>query len=320
MGIKLQGLALNVTYACNLKCAHCFFSPSRRGDTLSPAMLRYAMESLREELSWVHLTGGEPLLDPEALIGLLEVLHRLHLGDIGIATNGCWAADADDARQLVARLTELGVTGICVSVDALHQPGVSVETVTRGAEAVAAAGLSGHSYLVTSLLPEHYPQAARLNGRSIQLAKRVAETAGLPIAETEIRPLGRATNWQAQCADPIPSGPCRDLACCLGETGAFEPQMVWIDPFGNVMICYGLAIGSLAERSLQAILDEYDPAADPVLDALAHSGPKHLFDMARERGVQPVGPFAHECDLCFQCRRALRPFFPQTLLPDECYP
>ena len=319
MSMTPQGIAWIVTYDCNLKCPHCFFSATRREAVLSPVLLQQAMASLRGELPWMHFTGGEPLLKPAALFGLLEALQPFHTGDLGIATNGHWGEDSEGAARIVARLKELGVSGICISVDAFHQPAVAVEATENAARAVAEAGLSRHSYLVASIVPDDQPRAAETNERTLALANRVSASSGLPVGPAEVRSIGRATQWIAGEEGSIPEGPCRDLACCLGETGPFDPQMVWIDPFGNVMICYGIVIGTLDSQPLQVILDEYDPDADPILSHLAVDGPKGLHRVAVEQGVAPEGPFHDECDLCFKSRTSLRDLYPETLTPDECY-
>jgi hypothetical protein len=96
--------------------------------------------------------------------------------------------------------------------------------------------------------------------------------------------------------------------------------MVWIDPYGNVMICYGLIIGNLHADSLADILENYSVRQSPLLESLAEQGPIGLYRLALEAGWQPEGPFTDECDLCWQARYALRGSFSDTLGPDECYP
>lgn len=96
--------------------------------------------------------------------------------------------------------------------------------------------------------------------------------------------------------------------------------MVWVDPHGNVMIRYGLCIGSLERRHFASIVARYDPAANPVIDRLAQKGPRGLHALAAEGGVAPAPrAWADECELCFASRAALRPLYPDPLAPAECY-
>ena len=332
--VDIQGIAAIVTYRCNLSCSHCFFDGRNSEARLSPEMLGKALQSGPSALSWLHFTGGEPLLDPEHLIALLREARKSYHGDIGIASNGYWGRDPDRARELVRRLKDLGVNGISLSVDVFHQPLVSLQAVRAAAEAVAAAGLKRHSWLVACLRGDEDPENEGSNRRTLAMARRLSEISGLPVAETTVRAIGRGAgsdrggvranipgSTEGDVPANIPQGSCRDLACCLGESGPFDPRMIWIDPYGNVMICYGLTIGSLQRGTLTEILADYYPRSHPLLRSLAEQGPKGLYALAEELGVSPgSGPFYGECDLCFRSRRALRRDFPEILSPRECYP
>lgn len=334
--VDIQGIAAIVTYRCNLSCSHCFFDGSDSKSLLSAEILEKALEDEPSTLSWLHFTGGEPLLDPEHLIGLLRAARKAYHGDIGIASNGYWGRDPDRARELIRRLKELGVNGISLSVDIFHQPHVPVEAVGAAAEAVATAGLNRHSWLVACLRTDGDPENEAANRKTMAMARRLSEISGLPVAETSVRSIGRGAgggssrlgvrsnvpgSTEVDAPADIPQGLCRDLACCLGENGPFDPRMIWIDPYANVMICYGLTIGSLHRSTLAEILAEYDPLSHPLLRSLAQHGPKGLYALAGQLGVSPgSGPFSGECDLCFHSRRALRGHYPEILVPRECYP
>ena len=60
--------------------------------------------------------------------------------------------------------------------------------------------------------------------------------------------------------------------------------MVWIDPYGNVMICYGLIIGNLKDRSLGDVLRDYSVSQSPLLMVLAEEGPAGLYRRAVAEG------------------------------------
>jgi hypothetical protein len=317
MTIRLRGVSLLTTYACPVDCPHCFFAGVRRADYIDAVQVEAALGSLTDPLGWVHLTGGEPLVDEAAFFALVSAIRRVHNGDVGVATNGGWAVDEPEAARIVGRMKDGGVTGVCVSADVFHQPRVPVDAARRAVAAVAAAGIDRHSFVVSCRWPDDLPGAAALNARSEAIARDVA--AGVPIAPTTVRPLGRSA-FRLPGDDPLPAGGCEELSCCLGKSGPMRPETVWLDPFGNVMICYGVAIGNLANRSLAAIAGNYDPTADPLIRTLAGEGPRGLYRMAAEAGRGPEGPFADPCALCYAARRALRPDHKTTLTPDECYP
>jgi hypothetical protein len=306
--MKLQGITFITTYRCNALCGHCFFGASD-----SPYIDAELIGRTLEEtgpLQWVHLSGGEPFLDPLKLLSLTARISGHHRGHIGIATNGYWARDTRQTEKLVSDLAGHGVDGISFSVDVFHQEWVSLDRVITGGKAVRAAGMNNHSWIVVS----------GNSGESLELARLASRKSGLPLAENTVRNIGKGGSCEGDGTGVIPQGPCRDLACCLGETGPFDPKMLWIDSYGNVLICYGIIIGNLQDRSLKRIIKEYRPENHPVLSALADEGPKGLYRLAQEKGRTPAGDFPDECALCFRSRRELRNFFPAVLGPGECYP
>lgn len=283
-----------------------------------------ALASLRKPIGWLHFTGGEPLLNLKHLIELTKTVRRRHSGSIGIATNGVWAKSKQKAKELVRTLKELGIDGMSLSVDAFHQPAVPLKVVENAGEAIAAAEMERQSWIVTSLLSDVSPDSAvskRMDERSLGMASSLSKQTGIPVARPIVRAIGKGSGTSGSQQDSIPEGLCRDLACCLGETGPFDPKMIWIDPYGNVLICYGIIIGTLRRNSLQEILDSYDPESNIVLKTLARSGPKGLHALAEASSQSTLaGPFRDECDLCFQSRKMLQKEHPTVLGPPECYP
>jgi len=320
--MTIEGISFIATYSCNLACAHCFFDTRQGTAWLAPRDIEAVLGAREARYKWLHFTGGEPLLDPDRLFALVRAARKRHQGDIGIATNGFWGRDPREARRIAEGLADAGANGVGISVDPFHG-GVARHAAAGAARAIAAAGMRSHSYLMAC-------SGRGEDGEGTRAAQAISAETGIPVARVEVRRLGRACGTAegpgaADAADasdtPLPSGPCRDLATCLGETGPFDPRMVWVDPHGSVMICYGLTIGRLAESGFGRILDDYDPARDPVLDRLSREGPKGLHALAARHGVAPARRrFQDECELCFCSRLALRPLYPATLAPAECYP
>jgi MoaA/NifB/PqqE/SkfB family radical SAM enzyme len=313
VALAISGITWILSYRCNLNCRHCFFDVDGPLRALDSEMAHKALVSLNhsEPLSWQHVSGGEPLLFEKELHSLLEVIQASGSKTIGIATNGFWGDSLQRAKQTVAQLKQRGVNGVCLSADKYHQQYIPLEHIQTAAEQVFAQGLGKHSFVVRCYLEEENPATER-------------ESFAIPLAPIPVRTIGKGSSLALEAAlgheEGLPNSPCRNLCCCLGETSPFEPQMVWIDPYGNVMICYGLIIGNLNAESLVDILENYSVRQSALLETLATQGPIGLYQLAVKTGWQPVGPFADECDLCWQARYALRGDFPEALGPDECYP
>lgn len=313
MALAISGITWIISYRCNLNCQHCFFDVKGPLNVLSHDLVREALNSLEqsEPLAWQHVSGGEPLLFEDELHRLLEVIQEHGSKTVGIASNGFWGETQQRAQQTVEQLKTRGVNGVCLSADSYHQKQVPIAHLHTAAEQVSVQGLGKHSFVVCC-----YPDG--------EDPPDEAEVFAIPFAPIPIRKIGKgstlAVKNKADQEQRIPESPCRNLCCCLGETSPFEPQMVWIDPYGNVMICYGLIIGNLKDRSLGDVLRDYSVSQSPLLMVLAEEGPAGLYRRAVAEGCQPEGPFADECELCWQSRYVLRDAFPDSLGPDECYP
>jgi hypothetical protein len=328
VSLVISGITWILSYRCNLNCAHCFFDVQGDLRILDHELAREALVSLEQTvpLAWQHVSGGEPLLFEAELHRLLEVIQEHGSKTVGIATNGFWGDSEQRAQETVSQLKRRGVNGLCLSADDYHQSGLSIDHVRTAAEQVAAQGLNKHSFVVCCQQEGSSPS---FTGKDF----------ALPLAPVLVRKIGRGAavdvfDDTAQAGN-IPAAPCRNLCCCLGETTPFDPQMVWIDPYGNVMICYGLIIGNLYERSLGEILRDYSVNQSPLLKVLAEQGPVGLYRLAVSKGWQPEGGFADECSLCWQARYFLRKPLSERLGPevlgserlgleilgpDECYP
>ncbi len=312
MPLVLSGITWILSYRCNLNCRHCFFDVNGDLRILDPGLAAKALASLdqNEPLAWQHVSGGEPLLFREELFRLLEVIQTHGSKTVGIASNGFWGDSVQHARQTVSQLKQRGVKGVCLSADGYHQCQLPLDHVRTAAEQVAALGLHKHSFVVCCVQEESSPPHS-------------AENFALPLAKVSVRKIGKGSALKPDgttCDKQIPDAPCSNLCCCLGEMSPFEPQMVWIDPYGNVLLCYGLIIGNLHERSLGDICRDYSVNQSPLLEILAEQGPMGLYRLATANGWQPSGGFADECELCWQARYFLRSSWPGILGPDECYP
>ncbi len=313
MPFVISGITWILSYRCNLNCAHCFFDVQGDLHILDHVLAREALTSLEQSdpLAWQHVSGGEPLLFEAELHRLLEVIQEHGSKTVGLATNGFWGDSEQRAQQTVSQLRRRGVNGLCLSADNYHQSTLPIDYVRTAAEQVAAQGLKKHSFVVCCQ-PEGEPPSCAV------------QDFALPLAPVFVRKIGRGAavgvpDGASQTGN-IPDAPCRNLCCCLGETTPFEPQMVWIDPYGNVMICYGLIIGNLYESSLGEILRNYSVNHSPLLKILAEEGPIGLYRLAVNKGWQPKQGFADECALCWQSRYFLRKGWIENLGPDECYP
>lgn len=83
-------IELTITEKCNHKCKHCYnaWRDSESGKGLMSLEQRKAIlqELIKNQVTYVTITGGEPLLDQETLFWFIEKFRTLNIG-IGLNTN-----------------------------------------------------------------------------------------------------------------------------------------------------------------------------------------------------------------------------------------
>ena len=95
-----------------------------------------------------------------------------------------------------------------------------------------------------------------------------------------------------------------------------EPARVHVDPYGNLHICQGIAIGNLFRTPLREIQAAYAAESNPITGPLAEGGPAELI---RRYNLPHDAGYVDACHACYEARRALRSQFPAVLAPDEMY-
>ena len=111
-------VALNLTKRCNLKCDHCYLDATTKAGGGSDELTTEECVRLIDQIAEVNrgcllvITGGEPLTRPD----ILDIAsHAAHLGFMVVfGTNGMLIDD-----RMAARLVEIGVMGVGISIDSL---------------------------------------------------------------------------------------------------------------------------------------------------------------------------------------------------------
>lgn len=134
-----------ITRDCDLSCVHCCTgsAPGKRlPDELDPEeSMRVAQELIRNEVPYVMLCGGEPLVVPHFL-ALAERLGSAGI-QLKIETNGQQldGALADRLARLPVRSVQISLDGDTQAVYARQRPGASLQKAHAACRAVRAAGL-----------------------------------------------------------------------------------------------------------------------------------------------------------------------------------
>ena len=133
-------VALNLTKRCNLKCDHCYLDATTKAGGDSDELSTEECYRLIDQIAEVNkgcllvITGGEPLVRPD----ILDIArHAVGLGFMVVfGTNGMLINDA-----LARELVEIGVMGMCISIDSLNPVKHNTFRGVPGAWEAAVAGI-----------------------------------------------------------------------------------------------------------------------------------------------------------------------------------
>ena len=261
----------------------------------------------------VGFFGGEPLLNLDLLVSLIEEVKRYDIPKIGLPTNGYWGKNDLIAKKYALKLKEAGLNTIGFSVDTFHQEFVPLDVVKRAMKAAHEAGIE-RIYSITQNLGHE-----NINNLFNEQNKKITEVISkefefCQVINSELQVRGRAVNQLARhfSMTTIPSDKCL----------IFKVPMFMIDPNGWVFhqLCHGICIGNAKENSLSEIIREFNYRKHPIIGkVVAKGGPKNLLDIAIEKGCKPLNGYADKCHLCSFARNFLRPFYPNILEPSNLY-
>jgi len=259
----------------------------------------------------VHIGGGEPFLNFEALCGLVSALRCQRIAVDYIETNASWCVDEPRARDWLAKLRELGAHCVMASVDPFHIEFVPLERplrLMRLLETMRIDSFLWQERFLRRLMPLDHTRAHTHAQLKAALGEDyVTKTA----AEYGVGPSGRAlliarAMRSAKPAEALLSSkPCELL----------DGRHCHIDLYENVVPggCPGIAIALEDFLRADINVDKY-----PVAARLMTGGTRALYQYAAQRGFVP-GEYISACDLCFCMRAYLAEAAPSGDIGPPCF-
>ena len=299
-------IGLMVTDQCDVKCAHCWFACAPgKGATMS----RYDAEDYIDKaaqmpsIEWISLTGGEPMLHPSLVEGLVAYASERGLRT-ELVTNCSWAVSLERAAGTLRRLRDVGLDVLNMSADDFHQAAIPVERICNCH--VAAKQLGIKMVVMTALKRSssiNLTEVSRMLGEEVVRPWRSDPPQGTLIGlESGFIPVGRGakilnSEWHLD-GSPLTGG-CEVVLRDIG-----------VRPDGEVMPCCsasatipGFGIGNLIECDLGDLLEE--AWRSEVFQVLREKGPLGLAEERRD------GVYVNKCHLCSE---ALKPILHLPIL------
>ena len=302
-------------YQCNAACRHCLYasSPKREGSYIDVETTKQLCGLLREGgCRSIHIGGGEPFLQYESLIKMLETIRHEGIRVEYLETNGFWATDEKRVSDRLQELQSVGVDTLCTSVDPFHAEYIPVGRPLQLAETCRRSGYKYFLWQERFLMQLSTLPLNRAHNRmelekliSPNYLKETLSRYGLSVG-------GRAINMESEFASPKPlesllkEKPCRNLM----TTDHFhvDNQLRFIPPG-----CTGIVIP--LEEILRGIPDE----KYPVFEALLTGGITKLLKYAEKKGFRASEGYPSTCVLCFRIRHWLAENAPSPDLDAEHY-
>lgn len=302
---SLSSGGLITNYYCSSTCRHCLYrcSPKWPKDNITPEVARQNLQTIRRlGCDSVHIGGGEPLLQPEALAQVLDIARETGVTVEYVETNSAWYQSHDAACAMLEKLADNGLQTVLVSISPFHNEFIPFAKTKGVIAACRAVGISVFPWVLEFLsdlnaFDEHTTH--RLEEYEQRFGARYIAT--LP-QRYWISSGGRALETFGQYA------PKYSVAAILSRNnqGCGELANVshfHIDLYGNYVpgLCAGLAIRC---EDLGAPLN---PEDYPILSRLYAQGIGGLVTYTHDvYGVTPpAAEYASKCHLCYALRRVL---------------
>jgi hypothetical protein len=318
----MNRLLLQITYRCTSRCRHCIYcSNDKVGGALTAGDVERIIHQTRPR-ECVVFTGGEASLLPDVVISGIKVATSLGI-ESWLNSNGSWGKDPGFAKEYSEALVTHGLARANISVDALHQEFVPVDSVLNAIRALQAAGVKKIKALVTFV---NRNQGLLFDQRTEELLTILNSEPGVI---TDIRPtvsfVGRSivelqdhapqlsldAAMSSSCGEEDDTGAIHDLTdCSYYDVGAE----------GKVFICAGFAFpGSLLNMAFSDIINKENMLRHPLIAAFQESGVRGLLDAALAEGYRTKEYYTGKCHVCWDCRNFLRRRFPDILTPIHAY-
>ena len=298
---RLNHGGIMANYQCNAACRHCLYacSPDRDSGYITKESASEICTLLIEGgCRSVHIGGGEPFLNFDGLINLLEAARATSLKIEYVETNGSFAANESEAVRYLRELIDVGVDNLCISLDPFHAEYIPFELPLRLAKICRENNFGFFLWQERFLqgLSQVEPDIAH-SRKSLedQISPRyVIETAhryGLSMG-------GRAINIEAEFSELkathtlIETKPCRHLT----STEHFH-----VDMYGSFIPpgCTGIAI------PLSEAVGGMPSGKYMAFEALVTGGVSGLVSFAKKQGFRPNDQYTSRCALCFYTRKWL---------------
>jgi hypothetical protein len=319
-GIK-KVASLLFTYRCTIACKHCLFncSPQQPDVTVSFEDGVEFLRQLRLTDRVIHIAGGEPMMYYPKMLKICQAANEQGFAPHFIETNASWCVNDKVTRKRYEELKNAGLKGVYISADIYHQAFVSP---TRRFRAYV---------LAVEIFGRENVSAGDISLESLVEYRKIGLDEGLLKEYAQNHPPKLTGRAGEELASFVPNRSLDSLALdhlwssasenegCLPE---FDPERMWeihVDPYGNIQTCCGIILGDIYKKPLMEYMKDGFSADNDLIKMICERGPFGYLDLAIQLGYKPENGYPQKCNLCWEVRKFLRHYFPETFGPAEIY-
>ncbi|MGW8144401.1 MAG: radical SAM protein [Anaerolineales bacterium] len=293
-------LHILLTYNCSLRCKHCYiFSDQRARGKISLSQISQILHDGTKipGIRWVYFGGGEPFTQYPLLLNSVQRARKMGY-DVGVETNGYFARTIDTGIRFLKPLAEMGVNDIRISIDRFHYKNPEKSPARKAMHAARKLGLP--TTVVRISFPNEQTIEKKSPGEDCSLDEPLLMFSGRAV---EFLSAGRKT-FRSEHFSECPRD---DLT---------SPDRLYIDAYGFVQICPGIAIGNIHKDTLKQIIDGFHLHKNFIVRVLDEQGPSGLI---QRTNLSSDKRFVDACHCCYTARLALINNCPETLGPPQVY-
>ena len=311
------GSGIITNYNCTASCRHCMFasSPECKKEFINAETAEKVAALLEESgCDSVHIGGGEPFMNFEALCTLIEALNRHRIDVDYIENNAFWCYDKDFVRRRLERLKELCVSCVMASVDPFHiefvplvRPLLLCETLEE----------MGFDYFIWQ--QKFLNRLSVLDMTKTHTMEELKDALGEDYITETAAEYGLGMNGRALAIaeELYQRKSAESLATSDKCPTLTQPHHCHIDLYGNAIPsrCTGLAVDARDYLEGNFPEEKY-----PVYSRLVKGGTKELYEYAKEKGFVPdKDGYPTRCYFCYKMREYLFKNCPSPDLAPESF-
>ena len=299
---KLNHCGIMPNYECSAACRHCLYacSPNRTEGYITDSNIKRVVNSLKKgSCRSVHIGGGEPFLNFDGLLSLVQALTDNNISIDYIETNASWATNDYKIKKYMQALLRAGADTFCISIDPYHAEFIPYGQPLELARICKAKGFGFFLWQERFLSCLKHLNPIKTYSRA-ELEELIGKDYIYKTAESyRIGYQGRAITIENEYEKKRPIESLLDTTPCyrLLSTDHFHIDMYnrFIPPR-----CTGIAI------NMDELLEGLPRFKYPAFEALLLGGIKKLFGYAISKGFVPNSKgYTSKCSLCFYIRKYL---------------